>query len=57
MLLHVLIVMLQVGDIGRRGWRDLSGTNTASSPTKGDTSDGISTEKSSLLLEGGNAPR
>ncbi|XP_021926534.1 ADP-ribosylation factor GTPase-activating protein 1 isoform X2 [Zootermopsis nevadensis] len=47
----------KVGDIGRRGWRDLSGTNTASSPTKGDTSDGISTEKSSLLLEGGNAPR
>jgi hypothetical protein len=57
MLLHVLIVVLQVGDLGRKGWKDLPGTNTASSPTRGDTSDGISTEKSSLLLEGGNTQR
>lgn len=47
----------KVGDLGRRGWKDLSGTNTAPSPTRGESSDGISTEKSSLLLEGGNAQR
>jgi hypothetical protein len=56
-LLHVAIFGLQVGDLGRRGWKDLSGTNTAPSPTRGESSDGISTEKSSLLLEGGNAQR
>jgi hypothetical protein len=51
------IVGFQVGDLGRRGWKDLSGTNTAPSPTRGESSDGISTEKSSLLLEGSNAQR
>ena len=46
--------------MGRKGWRDLQGTNTAPSPTKsemGESSDGVSTEKSSLLLEGGAAQR
>lgn len=43
--------------MGRRGWKDIGGTNIAPSPTRGDASDGISTEKSSLLLEGGNAQR
>ncbi|XP_069701158.1 ADP-ribosylation factor GTPase-activating protein 1 isoform X2 [Periplaneta americana] len=54
------IASQKVGDLGRRGWKDLSGTNTASSPTRGEmgeTSDNVSTEKSSLLLEGGAAQR
>ncbi|PSN48752.1 hypothetical protein C0J52_08922 [Blattella germanica] len=49
-------IATKVGDLGRRGWKDLQGTNTAPSPTKGEvgeTNDGVSTEKSSLLLEGG----
>jgi len=54
---HVSNLTTKVGDLGRRGWKDIGGTNIAPSPTKGDASDGISTENSSLLLEGGSAQR
>ncbi|XP_039286695.1 ADP-ribosylation factor GTPase-activating protein 1 isoform X2 [Nilaparvata lugens] len=49
----------KVGELGRRGWQDLSGTNTpAPTPTQGSipsSPDFLSSEKSSLLIEGNNA--
>ncbi|RZF32337.1 hypothetical protein LSTR_LSTR001801 [Laodelphax striatellus] len=49
----------KVGELGRKGWQDLSGTNTpAPTPTQGSipsSPDFLSSEKSSLLIEGNNA--
>nr|CAD7201354.1 unnamed protein product [Timema douglasi] len=47
----------KVGDLGRRGWKDLSGVNVPPHETIPETTDNPSTEKSSLLLEGGIAQR
>nr|CAD7428285.1 unnamed protein product [Timema monikensis] len=47
----------KVGDLGRRGWKDLSGVNVPPHETIPESTDNPSNEKSSLLLEGGIAQR
>ena len=48
---QVLTLASKMGDIGRRGWQDIAGSNSEL-PPPGQTPDG--TEKSSLLFEGGH---
>ncbi|XP_049772246.1 ADP-ribosylation factor GTPase-activating protein 1-like isoform X1 [Schistocerca cancellata] len=45
----------KVGDLGRRGWKDIAGTNTPA--PQNESSPEPSTEKSSLLIEGSNSVR
>ncbi|XP_067002898.2 ADP-ribosylation factor GTPase-activating protein 1 [Anabrus simplex] len=50
-------ITTKVGDLGRRGWRDISGSTVPNKEERSEGTEGPSNEKSSLLLEGNNAQR
>ncbi|KAK3924709.1 ADP-ribosylation factor GTPase-activating protein 1 [Frankliniella fusca] len=50
---QVLNLASKMGDLGRKGWQDIAGTNSEL-PPPGQTPDG--TEKSSLLIDGAHRP-